>query len=332
MKDSGHAGMTNWSGQMMTNSRNSNVFLLFSCLLFLLLPACGRKGDPSLKSYEKPDAPSGLKAIHRESEIIMSWEFPKMTEQGIKGFHLMKSSDGDFRKIAFIERDKRFYTDTNFSPGKEYHYRILSENLKGITNDSVILSIKPLPPPPPPVNLTFEVHHEILTLSWESSDETQYFNIYKSAQKGQYTLTPLNSQPLKETSFRDSFDINRTVFYTVRNSAGSAIRDEGPHSEELEVNPLAFIPSAPQNLIAVPTAERIFLIWKEPPETWVTGYRVYREADKQKGYVLLGFTYTPSFVDREDITAKRNYRVTALGPQRESPPAEIKDILYEPPR
>jgi len=297
-----------------------------------MLVACGKKGDLTLQSYEKPEAPSRLKAIHRESEIIISWEFPKAKEQGIKGFHLLKSSAGDFQKVAFLEKDNRSYRDTDFVPGQEYHYKIISESLKGITNNSMILILKPQPPPPTAGMISFTVDHDMITLTWERSDETSYFNIYKSTQKGVYSLVPLNPQPLKEPTCKDSFDINRTAFYTVRSSTGSIIRDEGPPSQELTVNPLDFIPSSPQNLEAVPTFENVYLIWKEPSETWVIGYRVYRELHKKEGYVLIGFTYTPSFVDKEILTAKRNYRVTALGPSKEGPPVEIRDVVYEPPK
>ncbi len=37
------------------------------CVLFLLA-SCGKKGEPVLKSYEKPDAPSGLRAIHGDDK------------------------------------------------------------------------------------------------------------------------------------------------------------------------------------------------------------------------------------------------------------------------
>lgn len=245
----------------------------------------------------------------------------------------MKSSDGDFQIIAFVQPDIRAYRDTDFVVGQEYRYKIISENLRGIRNDSSVLSIKPLPPPPPPPGkLSFKATHETITITWEKSSELSFYNIYKSTEKGKYGLTPLNSQPLKETSYQDTFDLNRTVFYTVRSSTGNAIRDEGTPSEELMVNPLEFTPSSPRDLIAVPTSDNVYLTWKEPPETWVTGYKVYREADKQEGYVFIGFTHTPSFVDREKSADKRNYRVTALGPSKEGSPAEIRDVLYETPR
>jgi hypothetical protein len=315
----------------------SHAFLIYFCLLFavyclLFLSACGKKGDPTLKGYEKPEAPSGLRALHRESEIIISWDFPKTKEQGIRGFHLLKSTTGDFQKIAFVEKDIRSYRDTDVVPGQEYHYKVVSESLRGITFGSVVLSVKPLVPPQPPKHLSFQIDHDRLTLTWVRSDETSCYNIYRTIQKGQYGLTPLNSTPLKETSFTDAFDISRTVYYTVRSCVGGALRDEGAQSEELTVNPSELIPSSPQDLRAIPAIDAIFLLWKEPPETWVTGYRVYRKLDKQEGYVFIGLTHTPSFTDRDTATVKRNYRVSALGPSKESQPIEIRDVVYEPQR
>jgi hypothetical protein len=304
----------------------------FCCLLFLFLPACGKKGNPTLKAYEKPEAPSGLKAVHRESAIILSWNFPKAKEQSVRGFHLMKSSADDFKQIAFLEQDRRSYADTDFAIGQGYRYKIVTESLKGITNDSEVLSLKPQLPPPAPALISFSILHDMITLTWKESDEASYFNVYKSAQQGESPLTPLNPQPLKSSSFQDSFDINRTVFYTVRSLTGSAIRDESPPSEELTVNPLELMPSSPQELRAVPMDNSIYLIWQEPPETWVTGYRIYRAGENQKDYTFIGTAKTPSFIDTEKTSVKRNYRVTALGPSREGPPAEIRDVVYEPPR
>jgi len=326
---------------MIPRSKHINLMLLlpyplsaFCCLLLLchLVAGCGKKGDPTLKAFEKPQAPSSLNAIHRESEIIISWDFPKSGEQGIKGFHVMKSSDNDFREIAFTEKDKRLYTDGDFHLNTVYHYKILSENLRGITHDSVILSVEPLPPPPPPRDLSFEVHHETITIRWKHANEKISFTVYRSDRRGQYGLTPLNAEPVHDTSFQDTFDVNRTVYYTVRSTTGSAIRDEGPSSAELEINPFEFVPSAPEDLTAVATQDRTYLIWKEPPETWVTGYRVYRQLDTEGDYLLVGSTDTPTFTDREHIAGKRNYRVTARGPSKEGPPAEIRGVRFAPPR
>src|SRR4030043_1584637 len=187
----------------MTEVRNQRsgvirVSFTICCLLFTvycLLPSCGKKGDPTLKSYEKPEPPSGLRAIHRESDIISSWEFPKDKEPTIKGFHLMKSTGKDFEKLAFLEPDKRSYVDTNFKIDSEYIYKIISQNLKGvISNESNIIHIVPKAVPSSPGNIQFKIGHDSLILNWETAGDGIMYNIYKSEKMGQYSLTPVNKE------------------------------------------------------------------------------------------------------------------------------------------
>ena len=309
------------------------------CVLFLLY-SCGKKGDPTLKSYEKPIPPSGLKAIHRESEIILSWEFPKDKEPTIKGFHLMKSipplvkgGGGDFEKLAFLEPDKHSYIDADFKINSDYKYKIISQNMRGIiSNDSNIINLIPKTVPSPPQNILFKVEYDTLILNWKSTENGILYNIYKSHEKGIYNLIPFNKEPTKENSFKDNLDIKKPVYYTIRSLRGSDIRDEGSASEELEINPSKFIPSPPEGLHAVATEENVYLIWKEAPETWVVGYRVYREINKKEGFIFIGEPQTPAFLDIDKPLTKRSYRITALGPSKEGSPAELRDVVFIPPR
>lgn len=333
-------------------SKVKHVFFTTFCLLFAvycLLPSCGRKGDPTLKSYEKPEPPSGLQAIHRESEIILSWEFPKDKEPTIKGFYLMKiipshppipplprgderglkGGTGDFEKLAFLEPDKRSYIDTNFEIDSEYAYKIISQNLKGvISNDSNIIHIVPKAVPTPTGNILFKIGYDSLILNWESAGDGILYNIYKSNEKASYQLMPVNKEPIKGTSFKDNIDIKRPVYYTIRSLLGSDIRDEGSASEEIKIDPSEFIPSSPSALQAVVTEENIYLIWREVHDMWVVGYRVYREINEEEGFIFIGEVQTPSFIDKDRQVTKRNYRVTAMGPSKEGPPAEIRDIIF----
>ena len=316
----------------------NNKWRLFLICLFVFtacfsLFACGKKGDPTLKSYEKPDPPSQVRAIHRESEIILSWNFPKSQEMAIKGFYLLKSTGGDFGEVTLLNSDRRSYIDTRFEMNAEYRYKVVAENLKGIlSKESNVLVIKPITPPAPPKNLSFTVFYDSLTLTWDSGGQGLLYNVYKSDKPGGYTLTPVNGEPLKATSFKDVFTINKTVFYTIRSVSGNAIPDEGPASVELIVNPAEFVPPAPEELQAVPAQGNVSLIWKESSMTWVLGYKIYRETNEQEGFVSIGETQTPSFLDGEKPATNRNYRVTALGPAKEGPPAEIRDIMYREPR
>ncbi|MEW6214187.1 MAG: hypothetical protein AB1478_03140 [Nitrospirota bacterium] len=335
----GQGGINNCS--LSTVYRSLTIVYCLLLTAYCLLISCGKKGDPTLKSYEKPDPPSGLRAIHRESEIILSWEFPRDKELSIKGFYLMKSAaphpplekggGGDFERIAFLEKDKRSYVDTDFKIGSEYKYKIISRNLRGITsNSSNIINIVPKTVPSPPRKILFKVEYDSLTLSWESAEDEILYNIYKSDRKGRYSLVPVNKEPVKEPSFRDNFDIKRPVYYTIRSIRGDDIRDEGPASEEIEINPSEFVLSPPEGLQAVVTEENVYLIWKEAPETWVVGYRVYREIDKKEGFIFIGETQTPAFLDKEKPLTKRNYRVTALGPSKEGSASEIRNVVFIP--
>jgi len=316
---------------------NNKWRLLLGCLFVITgcfsLFACGKKGDPTLKSYDKPEPPSQLTAIHRESEIILSWNFPKSKEPSIKGFHLLKSTGGDFEEVTLLTNDRRSYIDTRFEINAEYRYKVVAQNLKGIlSKDSNILVIKPVPVPAPPKNLSFTVRYDSLMLTWDGAGEGMIYNVYKSDKPGGYSLTPVNREPLKELSMKDVFIINKTVFYTIRSLTGSVIRDEGPASVELVVNPEEFVPPAPEDLQAVPGQSNVYLIWKESAATWVRGYRIYRETNEQEGFVAIGETQTPSFLDGGKPVTNRNYRVTGLGPAREGPPAEIRAIVYTEPR
>jgi len=320
---------------MRTESRKFPIvkyflFLIFYFSFFVILASCGKKGEPTLKSYEKPDPPSNLSAIHRESEIILSWGFPKNNEKIIKGFYLMKSKEADFERI-FLEADKRAYRDKDFEINHQYKYKIISQNLRGIlSDDSNVIEIEPKALPLPPGKPVYKIEYDFLTLTWQDVGNGISYNIYKSEKKGVYTLAPLNTEPIKGTSFRDSFDIKKTVHYTIRSLWGGTVRDEGPPSEELEVNPSEFVPSAPEGLRALTRQEGVQLLWKEASETWVIGYRVYRVTDKKEGVVFIGETSVPSYFDKEKASAKRNYRVTALGPSKEGPASEIKDVVFVP--
>jgi len=318
----------------------------------MLLASCGKKGEPTLKSYEKPDPPSNLRAIHRESEIILFWDFPNNKEKTLKGFYLMKSitprhtlistlpkgdtegskeSKGNFEKVAFFQNDKRSYIDKDFAIGSQYDYKIISQSLRGVLSiDSNVVQIEPKDPPPPPHKLVYKIEYNSLTLSWEDIGDGIFYNVYKSDKRGIYSLFPVNPEPIRGTSFRDRFDVKKTVYYTVRSLRGGVVRDEGPPSEDLEVSPLEFVPFRPEGLQAIAKEDGVYLIWTESSETWVTGYRVYREMDKKEGFILIGETPVPSYVDRENPATKRNYRVTAVGPSREGPPAEIRGVFFSP--
>ena len=294
--------------------------LLFS--VFFAVSACGRKGPPTLKAYEKPQAPGGLSAVRRENRITLTWSYPGNLRESLNGFVVLRAEGGGFERVGFASHDENSFIDEAFNTDVKYRYKVVAQSLKGIlSNDSNVIALIPRRVPASPQDMHFSVKGGSVELSWKSSGEGSCYNIYRTADKGEYKDTPLNKEPVCTTFFRDTATSpDRTVYFTVRALNMSGILDEGPASEEVEVNPSHFVPLAPTDLRVVRSTDKIHLIWKESPEPWVKGYRVYRRKDKEQGFTFLGETIIPAFTDTEKVKGKVWYIIRAIGSQSESEP------------
>jgi len=301
------------------------VGFLISCSLLmgsaLFLISCGKKGPPTVKAYEKPQSPSSLTAYHREDKLILSWSYPGNLRSGLKGFSILRSEKDGFEKIGSVSNSQSSFMDETFKLDITYNYKVMAQNQKGVlSSDSNIITVTPKPVPPPPENIRFSVNADGIVLSWKSSGEGICYNIYKADEKGKYPESPLNKELICETSFRDgSMSPERSVYYTVRASLKTDIRDEGNASEELEVSPSHFVPSVPSDLRMV-KGDKIYLMWKEIPEPWVRGYRVYRKIEGEQEFALLSEVKIPTFTDTGKIDKKIWYIIKAVGPVAEGEP------------
>ena len=317
---------------MSRPGRNYYLLIISFCLLIVFLAACGKKGPPTLTSFEKPDPPSSVTAVHRGGIITLRWDYPRKQEGGIAEFIVLRSTGADFEKLSHLERDKRTFVDRDITIGITYRYKIIAQNSRGVYSDgSPLVEATPAPAPLPPASLSYTVKGNNVVLSWTPLNTGDRFNVYKAREKGAYGLMPLNQTPLSEPVFTDAFSVRSVVYYTVSSLTGSDIRDEGEASEELAVDPADLVPARPENVEAYPESDRIFLAWSEPAEPWVTGFRVYKRTGSGE-YLLLGETQIPTFVDSDRSVVRRDYRITAVGPSREGPPAEITNVVYTPQR
>ena len=301
------------------------VIVVFLCVMLL---SCGRKGAPTLKSFDKPETPSLLTVIHRENVIILTWDFPKDKEETIAGFVVLESSGEGYAKELRVMPGERSVRETEFQEGRTYRYEIVAKSLKGVLSDeSNTLSITPLNTPQPPTDLSYSVVDDALLLRWKDRGNGILYNVYRTFDKGVYGLTPVNLTPLEDSSFTDVFSLDKRVYYTVRSLLNKETRDEGAPSGEIEINPYDFLPPAPEDIGYFAAPDRVFLFWKAADVRWVTGYRVYRRIGGED-YRLIGETQIPSFLDNEKPLTKRDYRITARGLTKEGPAAEIKDVQY----
>jgi hypothetical protein len=295
--------------------------------LLVITAGCGKKGLPTMKSFEKPVAPSSLAAIHREDEIYLLWNYPKDKEITVRNFVVLRSSGSDFKRIAEAENNKRFFSDNDIRTGTSYTYKVLAQNHRGtLSNDSNIITVKPEAVPLPPHAIEFKATDNSIQLKWQGQSEGTFFNVYKSREKGIYGLLPVNKAPLTDKFFSDQFDLKQTVYYTVRSLTDVSLRNESQASPELAVDPLEFIPSQPAGLRWFLSSESVFLSWNGPEEAWVTGFRIYK---KTRGgeYKLEAETQIPAYIDHDKSEGERDYRINAVGPSREGPGTEITGII-----
>lgn len=178
-----------------------------------------------------------------------------------------------------------------------------------------------------PGGLTAHANDSSVGLSWTPiatrMDGSRYdgfvgYNLYRGTEKARYDDLPLNKEPLRTNSFKDSTVANdRTYYYMVRSVDSPALPwKESPDSEEVSATPRDMTPPArPTGLTVVPGVGRAFLTWNENKDPDLAGYHVYRSAGSGGDYERL----TDKVLTRttfSDETAKQGavyyYRIIAL--------------------
>lgn len=299
---------------------SSRLFPFFFLLFFSLIISCGKKSPPTLKSYEKPAAPSGLAAIHREDSVILSWNYPENLRSALAGFLILRDDTNGFERLATVGGEEGVFHDNTAKTGISYTYKVIAQSLKNVSSgDSNIITVAPKPLPPSPVNIRFAVRSDFIELTWDSSGEGVCYNVYRTVERGKDDGILLNKKPICSVLFRDpAMFPDKNVYYTVRALFDTEVRDEGYASREVEVSSSHFIPSPPSDLRIVAGDDKVFLIWKESPESWVRGYRIYRMREGDTGFQVIGEVNLPAFTDTEVSARKVRYSIRALGPSQES--------------
>ncbi len=297
--------------------------LLFVLVLALL--SCGRKGLPTLKAFEKPERPTGPAAVHKEDRIILTWSYPGNLRSSIKGFQVLRSEGQGFEREAFVKSAQSSFSDESFKFNVTYEYKVVAQNMRDILSaDSDIVNMTPSPLPPPPEDVRFEIKPGGVELEWKSSGTDVCYNVYRSIEKSKFDNGPLNTEPDCATSYMDNFlSPERSVYYIVRPLHNTPSKDEGYPSKEVDVNPANFVPLPPSDARVVKTEDKTYLVWKESPESWVRGYRVYRKIEGEEDFTFLGEAVTPAFADTAKIGKKARYMIKALGPSAESEPLVV---------
>jgi fibronectin type 3 domain-containing protein len=298
------------------------LWLIAVCLALAVSAgtACGRKTPPLVPESPRPEAVKDIKAVTRDTIAFLSWPMPTRNIEGknmgqadIQGFRVYRAEIGRDRKRLryklFVEIDMAnpapatvrngtiFWTDRNLKHGQVYGYRIRAVSIRGgvstWSDEARVAPLLSLAIPKGPAAQGGDGHNLI---SWEPvttrMDGSRYdgfvgYNVYRGAEKGRYEETPLNKEPVRTTSYKDTAVANdRTYFYMTRSVDSPALPwRESLDSAEASATPRDMTPpDRPTGLTVVPGIGRIFLTWNENKERDLAGYHVYRSKKSGKEY------------------------------------------------
>jgi len=309
----------------------SLTFLALAALVF----SCGKKGPPRWMPPEPPPPPPALSAVSREDAVILKWFYPAGEASAPGGFSILRSMDGEFGEIART-RDF-FYEDRGAGPAKGRAYSVVALGPGGKLKSDPSEPVSVERPEGPeelvqPGKPAFSILGDRVDISWKGHRENlenRYYNIYRREESGKYPLWPLNVALLEKEVFSDSLYFEGVRCYAAREARpapSGRVVAEGPPSGETCIGPGDYVPSVPAALEAAVSDGKVLLYWRESPEPWARGYRVYR-AEGDGKFATAGESRTPAFTDGKAPRGRLRYRVSAVGPVAESAPSKPVDVL-----
>lgn len=217
------------------------------------------------------------------------------------------------------------YRDTTaLQHDRRYTYVVLTEDGQGrLSAPSTRVSLLYVAAPEPPRALRAAPGEQQARLSWEAparrtdggaiEGPLEYEVLRADSPDG--ALSPVGRTAADVTTFTDTkLENDRAYAYAVRAigtaRGGTAI---GEPSARVTVTPADMTPpSAPANLVAIPSARTVRLSWSPSPERDVAGYVVYRAAGAGD-FARVGSTRAPTtvFVDTDVPPGQYRYTVTA---------------------
>jgi len=228
---------------------------------------------------------------------------------------------------ATVEGSRVTWTDAGtLTPGRRYVYVLTAADLIGRSSGpSPRLVVRFLAAPRPPEGLRAEAGEGLVRLGWSppgllvdgspAPGSFAYEVLRGPSPAGPFAaVTP---EPIAATAFTNrGLQNEATYYYAVR-----AVRSEPDGQARSILSPVVAAtpvnltpPSAPTNLVAVPSEAAVRLAWNRSPEEDVAGYIVYRaEAGGEFARLTLTAITRTTYTDRGVERGKTySYAVTAV--------------------
>lgn len=305
--------------------KSPRLFLSSVCLLLAsaIIFSCGRKTQPLTPDSPRPGEVTDIKAAVRDDKAFLSWRVPGTNIEGkavspsdIAAFQVYRAELDHGRKRpryrmiadirmsgpapAEVKNGLVFWNDDGLKYGQSYVYRVRALSSKGgIGPFSAEARVVPLLSLAAPKNVVAQAGDGLITLGWNAvttkADGSRHdgfigYNVYRGAEAGRYGENPVNKEPVRTNSYKDSSAVNDTTYYYIIRSVDSPAPPwrESLNSEEASAAPKDMTPpERPEGLTVVPGVGRIFLTWNESKERDLGGYHVYRSLRSGKDYERL---------------------------------------------
>ncbi|MDA8174039.1 MAG: hypothetical protein M0018_05550 [Nitrospiraceae bacterium] len=291
-------------------------FAAAASLAAFLLFGCGKKGPLSVAPYLSLPAPTALSASQAKDILALHWSF---AGKHIRFFMVERRQEGG--AFAEIADPKHTSLADLIDPGKQYEYRIRAISKVDVPGYPAYIRIKTIVPPGPPQGLGFSIQTDRVQIKWASppaiGNEKILFQVYRQTGgpgAGAALVTPA---PVQETCFTDMPEPRQIVTYKIVSFINGPVPCEGD-AASVSITPGDYVPSKAAQPQGAVISNGVMLVWAPNPETWVQGYRVYKETNG--AFRPVGNRTIPSFLDLGSRSGR--YRVTALGPVKESPPSD----------
>lgn len=287
------------------------------------MTSCGRKTEPLTPDSPRPEAVTEIKALVRDSIAYLSWRVPVKNIEGkdmgpaeLAGFRVYRAEiDRErrrprYKQVAEISLARPapaevrgglvYWSDTDLAYGRVYGYRVRVYGARGgVSQYSEEVRITPLLSLAAPKNVTAAGGDSHVLLAWDPvttrTDGSQHqgfagYNIYRGTQRNRYDETPLNREPVRANTYKDTAVVNEKTYYYIVRSVDSPVL---PWKESLDSAEASATtkdltpPERPAGITIVPGVGRIFLTWNENKERDLAGYYVYRSEKSGRDYVRL---------------------------------------------
>jgi hypothetical protein len=251
----------------------------------------------------------------------------------IGGYDELVAIRGAEHAPAVLRGTRLEYTDRKgLTYGRRYTYVALAgDSLGRIGSPSRRVSVHYAPAPAEPEHLVVEPRESAVRLSWGAPPRLLDGSAITEPLTYQVLRAPSPdadpapvSAPLSETTFTDSrLENDRAYFYAVRalrTVSGTTIY--GRPTARLEATPQDVTPpSAPGNLVAVPSEGAVRLSWTPSPEPDVAEYIVYR-APVGGGFERIGSVAVPATTYLDRTAARGTYRYVVTAQDKAARPNE----------